>query len=294
MIRRLTDEKLLAYISLILGLLCFAGAEAVIRFSSRIYPDYEILLYRSLFLLVFVVIVAATTKKLHHFKTTRLDMHMLRSVFSAGSFLFAIKALTGLKLYSFKALSFVSPIFIVVLGVLILKEQISKKYVLAFLICLFGVFIAFEPGSEVLSSYGFFGICSALCAALAVLTFKKMAPTETTLAIILYYSLACIFISFFLIDFSKLTFSLENMELFALMAFFHLIASFFYTYGLRIHNLTAISMVNYLALPISMALGFALWREWPATNMLIAGVLITLSNIVLQIKKSHFRILKRK
>lgn len=290
---KILNAKVMAPILLLLAFLGYACSEAIIRFSSKSYPAYEIMFYRSFLLFVFVILLAALTRKLHHLKTSRFPIHMVRSFLSAGSFLFTIKALTGLSLYSYKALFLISPIFIAALGVLALKEQITKKHIFAFLTCLGAVFLAFKPGSEVLNLSGVFAICSALCAALSIFIFKKIAVTETTLSFIFYTSLACTIISLFFIDLSRITFNLEILQMFAPMALIYLVSSFCLFYGLRTLKLTSFSMINYLALPISMSLGFILWGEWPSSAMLIAGFLIILSNVVLQMKNDSIKLLKQ-
>jgi drug/metabolite transporter (DMT)-like permease len=280
--------------SMVAGLFLFVSTDALVKFSSKIYSAYEILLVRSVFLCLFVLIVALLTTKGKGLKTKNLQLHSLRAFFSALSFLFSIKALSGLQLFSYKAISFTGPLFISGLGFFILKEHVSQKYVWALLTCAAGIFFAFQPGSDVFSLAGLFGVGSTFCMALAILTFKKMAPTETTVSIIFYYSICCILISLFFVDLSALRPDLKEIGLFALMAFIHLIASFLYTYGLRIQTLTSISLLKYLSLPFSMGVGFVLWKDLPSTEIIIACALIVGANLLLSTSKGRAKSLLQK
>lgn len=290
---KVLNTKKIASLSLLLALLCFAGSDAFIRFSSKSYLHHEIMFYRSSFMVVFVIIFAAVTRKLHHFKTSRFPIHMFRSFISAVSFMCTIKALSGLNLYSYKALFLMSPILVAVLGVLALKERITKKHILVFLTCLLSVFVAFQPGSDVFSLFGVFAVCSALCSAVAIFILKKLIITETTLSFILYYSLSCTIFSLFYLDLSDIDINIEKLKTFAPMALIHLIGAFSYNYAIRLLQLTSFSMIYYLALPITMSLGFVLWGEWPSNHMLLAGLLIIGSNMVLQIKVNPAKRLKQ-
>lgn len=205
--------------------------------------------------------------------------------FSALSFFLTIKALSGIPLYSFKALFFLGPLFTAILGVLFFGERLAKHHIVAFSLCLLGVFLAFSPKGETFSVYGFFALLSALCASAAVFVFKKMAKTETTPALILYYEIVCVLMSsfFVLIDFKSLP--LKDGLIFLSVALCHLAASFLYTFGLRHQKLTNIAIANYSSLPLAIFLGLLIGDHLPTLWFLLASLLIVCGNALLFFKK---------
>ncbi|AIL13818.1 hypothetical protein IM40_10550 (plasmid) [Candidatus Paracaedimonas acanthamoebae] len=289
MLNKLINSSYFQYISLISGSILFCLSESLLKLSTETYTTYEILLYRSILLIIFLAPSAFILKKIALFKTKNLKMHLLRSFFSATSLIFATKALAGLQLYSYKYLYFLNPIFMTILGIIFLKEKLTNQQMISFIMCIVGIYIAFRPNDEVLSVHGLYAIGAAFCISLAVLVFKKMPVSETIFSIMFYYSLCCIGISLIFIDYSKIKVNLHELTIFSFMAIIHIVASFLYTYGLRINNLTTISLISYLMLPISMLMGWTIWREFPSKNTLYASVLITLSNIILMLP---FKIIK--
>ena len=284
MINRLINNKYFQYFSLISGSILFCLSESLLKLSAKTYTTYEILLYRSSLLILFLIIITALMKKIADLKTQNIKMHLLRSLFSAGSMLFATKALSGLQLYTYKALYFLYPILLTILGIFMFKEKLKRQHITSLIVCLLGIFIAFKPGNEAFSLYGLNAIGAAFCVAMAVLVFKKMPASETISAVIFYYSLCCIGIALLFVDYRKIHIDTKELILFSSMALLHIMASFLYTYGLRIHNLTTISLMSYLTLPISMMLGWFIWQDLPSLNVFIASIMITFSNLIL-IKK---------
>ena len=272
---------MLSTLALILGAFSFLLGETLLKLLTQTYSPYEIMFVRSLLLVVLITTYSYIRREPEKLKTQNFKMHLLRSCFSISSFFFTLKALSVLKLYSFKSLYFLSPIFTASMGLIVLKEQYTRWNILAIFMCLLGAWIAFKPGSEVMNIYGVYAVLAALSTSLAILTFKKMASTETTNAIIFYYSLLSIAVSIYFVDFTKYTINPSDTIIFTGVAILHIIGSFLYTYGLRCQKLTLVSTVNYFSLPVAMLLGWSFWQEFPSNEILAASVLILASNLLL-------------
>lgn len=275
------SQNALAVLCLFAGMIMFCGAEAFTKFLTTDYQASDIMFIRSLFISAQIIILVSVRQHLDRIKTKILHMHILRSSFSAGSFLFGAKALAKLGLYSYKSIFFLGPIYTAIFGIVLLKEQITKWHIIAFIFCLSGIFIAFQPSSDVMSIYGVYAVIASLCSSLAVLVFKKMASTESTEAIIFYYSLCSIIISTLLVDFSHFKINIPDLAMFAGQSLLHVISSFLYTYGLRSQKLTTIAIVTYAALPSTILTSWLIFNDIPKIQMLIASVFIVMSNAAL-------------
>lgn len=284
-----TNDKVKSCLCLLAGTFLFVLAESLLKLLTKTYTAYEIMWFRSILLIVMTIMLASVKGKMAEFKTQHLKWHLLRAFFSAGGILLTVKALSGIQLYTYKSLSFLSPTFTMILGLLIFREHLSRWYVLSFLSCLIGVLTAFQPNSELFNVYGLYAVGAALSNSLAILVFKKMARTESTYAIIFYYSLCCFILALMFIDFNQLTINWHDSYLFVGVVVLHLAASFCYTFGLRHQKLTIIGLMSYLSLPLSMLLGWVMWRDIPANSIVWASILISVGNLFIlnqQLKKS--------
>src|SRR4051794_30060576 len=117
------DIRVMSCIALIAGAFLFTFGEALLKYLTKLYTPYEIMLCRSLILVIMIVAYAASQNKLNQFKTANYKIHMLRAFFSALCFLFTTKALSGIPLYSYKSLYFLTPLFTALFGVVVFKEN---------------------------------------------------------------------------------------------------------------------------------------------------------------------------
>lgn len=281
------DKNKLAILSLFLGSFLFCLNEAIVKNLTTGYTSYEIMFYRGFCLIILLLIFTLIQKENYKLKTTKLNLHIVRSFFSTMSFLLSTKSLTGLQLFSFQSIYFIVPIITAIFGITFFKDKISRWHMMAFLFCSVGILVAFNPGSDIVSVYGLYALGAVISTSLAILIFKKMASTESTHAIILYYSLCSLIVSGFLVDRDNMHFVINDIYIFILIALLHLIASFLFTWGMRLQNLVNISIAHYASLPFSILLGWYFWHDLPSVAILSASFIIVISNIILLKKENE-------
>ena len=80
------------------------------------------------------------------YKTNNLKFHLIRSLINVPMMILGFAALMYIPLEQIKAIGFLSPILVVILSVLILKEKIYIIRILALIIGFVGVLIILRPG----------------------------------------------------------------------------------------------------------------------------------------------------
>ena len=118
---------------------------------------------------------------------------------------------------------------------------------------------------------------SALCYAATVIFLKYMVKTETPLALTFYTNL---FILMFTIPFTIYLWvppTVEDIVPILIVGLTGTFAPFMYTSALRMADASIIAPTDFLRLPITAGLGFALFGEVPAIWVWIGGGIIFLS-----------------
>jgi drug/metabolite transporter (DMT)-like permease len=164
------------------------------------FPVGQVVFCRSFFALIPVFVWMAMVGKLPTaFATTNRIGHIKRGLVGSLGMFCGFAGLTTLPLPDATAISFAAPLFSVVLAALLLGEVVRLYRWTAVLIGFCGVIVMLWPhlsadalsasGSETQARGAFFSLCGAICAAFAMIEVRRLTSTETTAAIVTYFSL---------------------------------------------------------------------------------------------------------
>jgi drug/metabolite transporter (DMT)-like permease len=183
----------------ILSALAFTVMSAGIKQVSADYPTGEIVFFRSAFaLLPLFAWLAWRGDLLNAVRTSDLNGHLLRGIISSCGMFSGFVALAYLPLSDAVAIGYASPLIVVVLAALILKERVRIYRWSAVGIGFLGVLIMLMPhlggglagglaGGPAIGA--FFALLGAVCSAGATIQVRRLLKTERTGAIVLYFSL---------------------------------------------------------------------------------------------------------
>jgi drug/metabolite transporter (DMT)-like permease len=164
------------------------------------YPVGQVVFCRSFFALIPVFAWMAMVGKLPTaFATTNRAGHIKRGLIGSLGMFCGFAGLTSLPLPDATAISFAAPLFSVVLAAMLLGEVVRLYRWTAVLIGFCGVIVMLWPhlsadalsisGNEVKARGAFFSLCGAICAAFAMIEVRRLTATESTAAIVTYFSL---------------------------------------------------------------------------------------------------------
>jgi len=163
----------------------FAGMNGAIRYVSGEMHPFEIAFFRNLFgfLLMAPWLVTVGFGGL---RTKRLGLYTLRSIFGISAMLAWFWSLSVMKLADAVALSFTLPLFATILAALVLKEVVRIRRWTATIIGFAGAMIILRPGIDQVTQAEVIVLFAALMMAMAAITVKTLARTESTNAIVMY------------------------------------------------------------------------------------------------------------
>ena len=220
-------------------------------------------------------------------KTRRPGMHALRAAVNCGGMLLWFFAIAVVPLGKAVAIHFVLPIFVMVLAVIVLRERVGIRRMSAALVGFGGVLLVLRPNEFGIGWPEIMILGSALCYATTVIFLKYMVKSETPLALTFYTNF---FILLFTIP-PTIWFwvppSVDDIFPILAIGVTGTFAPLLYTTALRIADASIIAASDFLRLPITAGLAFALFGEVPDIWVWIGGGIIFLSTWYIAVRESR-------
>jgi drug/metabolite transporter (DMT)-like permease len=163
------------------------------------YSVIEVIVFRSSFALVPCVYLIATRGGILALRTKRLHQHVTRSVLQFVSMICIFTAFGLMPLADATAITFASPLFLTMLSIPLLGEQVGIYRWSAVIVGFVGVLVMLGPHFDLASYAGAagsmaglaFAIGGAFCNSGSVIQTRRLTQTETTSSIVFYFSLIC-------------------------------------------------------------------------------------------------------
>lgn len=186
----------------IVSALLFALMSALVRQLGDVVPVGQMVFFRSAFAIVPVAVIYAVRGELMSTVRTARPLGQLgRGLLSLFGMSTSFGALTRLPLADATAIGFASPLVTVALAALILKENVRIYRWSAVAVGFIGVIVMLIPQFD-LSHYAgpaaataavgaTLALVSAFCNAATVIQTRRLTQSETTPAIVFYFSLIC-------------------------------------------------------------------------------------------------------
>ncbi|NTB22428.1 DMT family transporter, partial [Agrobacterium tumefaciens] len=193
--------KISAALALVLMGACISGLRGEI-------PIGQVVFFRSaVAMLPLCLWMAAQGGLRRQVATSHIGGHLVRSFSGTGGMVFSYLALAYIPLADATAISYATPLFTVILAVLLLKEVVKIYRWTAVVVGLCGIVLILSPhfsfdvsdvasGSGVAMLGGLFGLAAAFFSAISMIQIRHLTQTENTGAIIFYFTLLTTVIGF--------------------------------------------------------------------------------------------------
>ena len=122
-------------------------------------------------------------------RSNHLRVHLVRGVAGGTAMICAFYALTKIPLADFTALSFTTPLFILLLAGLILGERVGPRRWGAVAVGFLGVLVMTRPGAGAFDPNALGVLVMALGISIAVVLVKRLPPSESQVTLLTYFCL---------------------------------------------------------------------------------------------------------
>ncbi len=290
------DQPLRAIAILCLGIALFSTQDVAIKWLSGGYPVHQIVFVRSIVGLLPILLIAHFDGGWASLWPRRPWLHLFRALLAFASYTTYYLALAALELADAVALFFSTPLFVTVLSVFLLKEEVGLRRWVAVLVGFLGVLVMMRPGSAVFEPAAFLAVAAALAYALSIPITRKLGASSTAASMALSMSLAYLAASVLIgllwgdgslagsghpsMDFLLRAWRMPAGQDLAIMVYCGLIAGCgFYclSQAYRLGPASVVTPFEYSALPWAVVWGFLIWGDLP-DGLGIAGILLVVGS----------------
>lgn len=272
--------------------------------ATETVPAGEMVFFRSFFALLPVMLFLLWKGRLSDgFRTQRPFGHILRGLMGVASMGCGFFALTRLPLPEATAIGYASPLLIVALSAVLLKEKVHVFRWTAVTIGLVGVLIILWPRLTVFTGGGpvedgatigaIAAICGAFLTAIALMQVRQLVATERTEAIVTYFFISASALSLLSLPFGWIWPTPAQAAMLIGAGIAGGIAQLLMTSSYRYADMSVIAPFEYVSLLLTLAIGFAVFGDVPTLPM-ITGALIIIGSGIAVILREHYLGLDRR
>ena len=263
---------------------CFISMFTFVKLAGQVPPG-QIVFFRSFFALIPVLIwVFARGHGLAAFKTGDFPGHLWRGVIGVTSMGLGFFGLTQLPLPEAVAIGYAMPLITVVLGAVLLKEQVRAYRWTAVLVGLIGVMIVSWPrlsiftdpdADSVKAAWGALAVLgSAAFAAGAMIQIRRLISKESAITIVIFFTLISAGLSLLTIPFGWISLAREQWIFLVIAGIIGGAGQIFLTSCYRYADVSTIAPFEYVSLLLSLGIGRAVFSDVPTRQMLLGALIV--------------------
>jgi drug/metabolite transporter (DMT)-like permease len=257
-------------------------------------PAGQAVFFRSFFAFPMIILWLWQRGDLRHgLKPSNLMGHVWRGIFGTTAMGLTFGGLSLLPLPEVTAIGYATPLFTVIFAVLFLGERVRLFRLSAVAVGLIGVLIVLYPrftiGGDAVSQMATLGALMVLGAsimrALVQVHVRRLVQTDSTAAIVFFFSLTATVLSFLtlplgmLVDWPALTWVMPGLQVSLLLICSGLIggvAQIMITSSFRFGPVSMLAPFDYASMIFATLIGWLVFSEIPTPAILIgAGLVMT-------------------
>ncbi|MGJ4948783.1 DMT family transporter [Bradyrhizobium sp. HKCCYLS20291] len=254
---------------------------ALIKKLGSHYPVGQIVFVRSFFALLPILWLVRHLGGYRLLRTERPGAHLRRSAAGLCSLFFSFTAVGMLPLATATALGYAAPLFITLFALPLLGESIRLYRLVAVVVGFGGVLLMAHPDAHGLSSGVMVALAGAVATALALISIRKMRDTETSMAIVFYFSLSGTLVGAATLPFSAVWPSQTDLPILVAIGVLGGAAQILLTKSYQMAPASVVAPFEYATFIFAFLLGLLVWREMPAPIELAGIAIVIASNILI-------------
>jgi drug/metabolite transporter (DMT)-like permease len=278
-------KPLLGILLKVISAIAFTIMAASLKLVSARYPTGELVFFRSFFALIpLLAWLGWQGDLINAVRTHNFVGHLKRGAFGSAGMFSGFVALSYLPLHDAIAIGYATPLIVVVLAAVVLKETVRAYRWTAVAFGFIGVLIMLSPhlgattgtlemtgASATGALVALFGAC---CSAGATIQVRRLTASEKTGAIVLYFSLLTTVLGLITIVFGWRMPSLEDFLLFVLIGIMGGIGQILLTQCYRYADTSIIAPFEYTTMIWALLFGWFVFGELPTAPVLIGAAIV--------------------
>ena len=251
-----------------------------IQKTAVIYHSIFQILFLKYFFTLFLSITESYRKNNHNFfKTNSPKLQITRSVLSiieSGCFVLSFRYLSLADAHSIASLT---PVIVVALSAIILKEKVNLKTWIAIFIGFVGVLIIMRPGLSIFDPKSLIPLAAAFFLSLYQIVTRKVSEYDSSETSLFYTSVVGIILMSFLMPFFWKPMQSYSYLLFLGIGIFFSLGIYFQIIALSFAKASVVQPFHYSLILWAIILGYIFYNDFPDLPTVIGAIIITLSGI---------------
>ena len=257
----------------------FSLLDAVQKTAVIYHSIFQILFIKYCFVLILSLIESKRKKNYKFFKSSNIKIQLVRSVLSiveSGCFVFSFRYLSLADVHSIASLT---PVLVVALSALILRESVNLKTWVAIFLGFIGVLIIMRPGLSIFDPMSLIPLCGAFFLSIYQIVTRKASEKDSNETSLFYTSIVGIF--FMGIIGYNYWQPLMDLSLYFFLAIgiFFSLGLYFQIIALSLARAGIIQPFHYTLIFWAIILGYLFYNDLPDIPTIIGAIIITVSGI---------------
>ena len=278
------------YIGIIFAILAYFSFSLLdaIQKTTVIYHSIFQILFLKYFFTLFLSLVESYRKKNYNFyKTKNSQLQITRSILSvieSGLFVLSFRYLSLADAHSIGSLT---PVIVVALSAIILREKVNLKTWIAIFFGFLGVLIIMRPGLSIFDPKSLIPLGAAFFLSLYQIVTRKASEYDSSETSLFYTSIVGITLMIFIIPFYWQPMQSFSYFLFIGVGIFFSLGIYFQIIALSYAKASVVQPFHYTLILWAIILGFIFYNDIPDTTTLIGAIIITISGIYVLNNRSN-------
>jgi S-adenosylmethionine uptake transporter len=265
----------------ILSLLSSATNDVIAKYVSTRLSSYEIVFFRFFFssitLIPFILYYGKIT-----IKTNNMFIHFVRGVLLFLGITGWTYGLSISQISTATIVSFMIPVFVIILGKFCLQEKIIwQRWFVAIISCV-GLIITINPSASDFSPQVLILVCSSIVFAFLDIINKKFVTEEPMIGMLFYSSIITCIISFPFAWSNWVEPTMNELLILVILGISANLILFLLLKAFALVDVTALSPYRYIELIISIIMGYIIFDDFPERAS-VYGSLVIIPSVLFMI-----------
>ena len=223
------------------------------------------------------------------YNTANFKLHISRSIINVPMMILGFAALMYIPLEQIKAIGFLSPILVVILSVIFLKERIYLIRTFSLILGFIGTLIILRPGFIEINVGVYMVLLSGLFWSTVIIITKFMSKTDSAMTILTYQYT---FVSLFTLPLAIFYWSIPSMQ----SIFYSFLAAIVGTVlhlcinnSYKLADLSIIQPVWFTQLIFASVFGFVIFGSLPDLFTWIGAILVFTSVLIITYRENYLK-----
>ncbi len=273
----------------ILAYFSFSFLDAIQKTTVLYHSIFQILLIKYLFTLTLSYIESLRKKNVTFYKSKNIKLQLTRSILSIVESGFFVLSFRYLSLADAHSIASLTPVFVVALSAIILRERVNLKMWLAIFMGFIGVLLIMRPGFSIFDPMSILPLLAAFFLSLYQIATKKASEYDSNETSLFYTSLIGILLMFIFSIYFWKPFTSISYILFLGIGVFFSVGIYFQIIALSFTKASVVQPFHYTLIFWSIILGYIFYNDIPDIFTILGASIIVSSGIYVLYSKYFFK-----